>query len=167
MKTLIVTAVGFAALLLFSTGVQAAAKTSISALQKQVKQAQAELDQVKEKAEAGMASSDKSTWRQAEAKFESALASGKDQKTISAQRDLLKEIDSRVMKPSDRESVEDSRGNLVAAYTKLDQAKARLRGGSDDSSQAIQPENRTQNGSNFSIRSQRDSENHPPLPASQ
>jgi len=167
MKMLIIILAGIAATLFLSTAARAAANTSIASLQKQVKQAHAEFDQVKEKAEAGMSSSDKSTWRQAEAKFENALAEGKDQKTISAQRDQLKDLESRVMKPSDRESIEDSRDNLVAAYTQLDQAKARLRGGSDDSSQAIQPENRTQNGNNFSIRSQRDSENHPPLPASQ
>jgi hypothetical protein len=167
MKTFILMAAGIAASLFFSTTAPAAANTSISSLQKQVKQAQAEFDQVKEKAEVGMSSSDKSTWRQAETKFENVLAEGKDQKTISAQRDQLKELESRVMKPSDRESIEDSRDNLVQAYAKLNQAKAGMRGGSDDSSQATQPENRTQNGSNFSIRSQRDSENHPPLPTSQ
>jgi hypothetical protein len=167
MKTFIVMLAGLAIALLLPTVVQAAANTSISNLQKGVKHAQAKLDQVKEKGEAEMSSSDKSTWRQAETKFENALAQGKDQKTISAQMDVLKELDLGMMKPSDRQSIEDSRENLVQAYTKLNQAKARLRGGNDDSSQAIQPENRTQNGSNFSIRSQRDSESHPPLPASQ
>ena len=75
---------GIAATLLLSTGAQAAANTSIASLQKQVKQAQAELDQVKEKAEAGISASDRATWRQAETKFENALAQGKDRKTISA-----------------------------------------------------------------------------------
>lgn len=70
------------------------------------------------------------------------------------------------------EPLDDSRSELAKARTRLDQAKSQLRVAqqkikADDSSQAIQPENRTQNGSNFSIRSQRDSENHPPLPASQ
>ena len=116
MKVLMIIVAGIAAVLFLSTAARAAANTSISSLQKQVKQAQAEFDQVKEKAEAGMSSSDKSTWRQAEAKFENALAEGKDQKTISAQRDQLKDLESRVMKPSDRESIEDSRDNLVAAY---------------------------------------------------
>lgn len=74
--------------------------------------------------------------------------------------------------PSDQERVDDARNNLVKAQARLDQARTRLKvakqkNENDDSSQAIQPENRTQNGSNFSIRSQRDSENHPPLPASQ
>jgi chromosome segregation ATPase len=69
------------------------------------------------------------------------------------------------------ESLDDSQKELARAHARLDQAKNQLHVAqqkikADDSSQAIQPENRTQNGSNFSIRSQRDSENHPPLPAS-
>ena len=167
MKIIIVGIAGIVALLFLATAAQAAANIPISTLQKQVKQAQADLDQAKEKAELGMSPSDKSTWRQAETKFENALAEGKDQDAISNQKDALKKLESRVMKSSDRESVENSRDNLVQAYAKLNLAKSRMRGGGDDSSQAIQPENRTQNGSNFSIRSQRDSENHPPLPASQ
>jgi len=175
MKTFIFMAAIFAALLFLATVAQAAANIPISTLQKQVKQAQAELDQAKEKAELGMSASDKAEWREVEKKFETMVAEGKDSKKISTQEKALMDLETRVITSSGsmegprsaRVNLDLAREQLVQAYAKLNVAKARLRGGSDDSSQAIQPENRTQNGSNFSIRSQRDSENHPPLPASQ
>jgi hypothetical protein len=178
MKTFIVIVAGIAALLFLPTAAQASSDTSVSSLQKQVAdaqkkvtQAQADLDQAKEKAESGMSSSDKSAWRPAEAKFESMVAAGKDSDKISDQRDTLRELESHAMKSSDREKVDDARSELVGAYATLNQAKTQLHAtqqrNNDDSSQFTQPENRTQNGSNFSIRSQRDSENHPPLPTSQ
>jgi uncharacterized protein YcaQ len=177
MKRFIVMVAGVAASLFLSAA--ASADTSVSNLkqqvadaQKQVDQAQAQFDQAKEKAESGMSSSGKAEWRQAETKLESLMANGKVPEKISTQKDAVKEIESRVMKSSDREDVEDARNDLAKAQFRLDQAKTRMnvakqKVNNDDSSQFTQPENRTQNGSNFSIRSQRDSENHPPLPASQ
>jgi len=178
MKLFIVMVAGVAASLFLPMAAGASSDTSVSSLQeqvadaqKEVDHAQADLDQAKEKAESGMSSSDKAAWRPAEAKFESMVAGGKDPDKISDQRDALRELDSRAMKSPDREKVDDARDELAKAYATLNQAKTRLQvarqGNNDDSSQATQPENRTQNGSNFSIRSQRDSENHPPLPASQ
>jgi len=178
MKTFIVIVTCIGASLFLSTAALASSDTSVSSLQKQVAdaqkqvdQAQAVFDQAKEKAESGMSSSDKAEWRQAEAKFDNMVAEGKDPEKISAQKETLRSIESRVMKSSDRENVDDARNELVQAHAKLDQAKSRLRvakqKNNDDSSQFTQPENRTQNGSNFSIRSERDSENHPPLPTSQ
>jgi len=147
-------------------------KSNVSDAQKQVDQAQSDFDQAKEKAESGMSSSGKSEWRSAEAKLERLIANSKDDDKISDQKNTVKEIESRVMKSSDRENLEDARNDLAKAQVRLDHAKSQLsvaqqKSSGDDSSQFTQPENRTQNGSNFSIRSQRDSENHPPLPTSQ
>jgi len=144
------------------------AQKQVSDAQEQVVKAKADLDAARERAEASMASSDKMEWQKAEAKFESLVASGNDLKQIAAQKELLKELDSRVVKSSDaREDVENARSRLAVAQGKLDVIKSRMRNLPDNSSQAIQPENRTQNGNGFSVRSERDAENHPPLPASQ
>jgi hypothetical protein len=168
MKTCTVIVAGLAASLFFTTAARASSDVSVSSLQKQVDQAKADLDQAKEKAESGMSSSGKAEWRPAEAKFETMVAQGGNPDKISAQGDTLREIESRLMKSSDRDEVDEARNKLARAGARLNEAKAKLRATQhgDDSSQAIQPENRTQNGANFSIRSERDSENHPPLPAS-
>jgi hypothetical protein len=143
------------------------AQKQVSDAQKQVDKAKADLDDAKEKAEAGMAPSDKAEWQKAESKFENLVTSGNDSKQASAQKGSLKELDSRVVKSSDdRDAVEDARNKLVVAQTKLNVINSRLRNAPDDSSQATQPENRTQNGAGFRVRSERDAENHPPLPAS-
>jgi hypothetical protein len=180
MKTFIVIVAGIAALVFFATAASASSGSSIADAQKKVDKAQADLDKAKEKAELMMASSDKSKWREAEMKFESMVADDKDSKKIAAQEQMLKDLETRIITSSQspgearaaRVNLDLARDQFVGAYAKLALAKAQARPphqtiSNDDSSQAIQPENRTQNGSNFSIRSQRDSENHPPLPASQ
>jgi len=165
----IAAALFLATALLASAGstTSSSAQKQVSDAQKQVEKARANLDAAKEKAEAGMASSDTAEWQKAEAKFEGLVASGSGSKEIAAQKDSLKQLDARAVKSSDdRDDVENARAKLVVAQSKLDVIKSRLRNGPDDSSQANQPENRTQNGAGFSVRSERDAENHPPLPAS-
>jgi len=161
--------IGVALLALFVATSSRASVTTVAGAQKQVDIAQAKFDRAKENAEAGMLSSDKSSWRQAEAKFDNLISSGANPNKLSAPKAEVQEVESHAMKSSDRDSVDEARDNLVSAYTMLYQAKARVtpRPVHDDSSQAIQQENRTQNGANFSIRSERDSENHQPLPSSQ
>jgi hypothetical protein len=169
MKACIIMTAGVVALLFLSTTGWA---SSVSDAQDRVDQAQADFDQAKSRALSSVSSSDKSAWKQAEAKYESMVAAGKDPKQISAQREVVEGIESHAMKSADQEKIDDARDQLTAARAKLAFAKAQASPphqtiSNDDSSQAIQPENRTQNGANFSIRSQRDSENHPPLPSSQ
>ena len=177
MKAFIVITAGLAALLFLTTSGWA---SSVSDAQDKVDQAQADLDKAKEKAELLLLSSDKSGWREAEMKFESMVEDDKDSKKIEAQEQMLKDLDTRVIKSSEslgearaaRSSLDLARDQFVWSYAMLNQAKTQGKpphqtNRNDDSSQATQPENRTQNGANFSIRSQRDSENHPPLPSSQ
>jgi hypothetical protein len=136
-----------------------------------VARAQANLDRAKEKAGDGMAPADRAGWQRAEASFETAAAA--KPKQVGDQKAAVEALERNKMKDGDREEVDAARDKLVGALARLDDAKTRLasdtRGTNnhDESSQAIQPENRTQNGYNFSIRSDRDSENHPPLPPSQ
>jgi len=163
MKIFIIMLAGLAALL--SPALVRASDNSVPSLQKQVRQAQSNFDHAKEKAESGMTSSGKAEWERAQAKWDALLSQGADADKIASQKNMLTEIESRVMPSSDRESVDDARDVLAQAGNRL--RVAQQKNSHDDSSQAIQPENRTQNGSNFSIRSQRDSENHPPLPSSQ
>ncbi len=127
---------GIAAALFFSTAACASAGSTtspsaqkqVSDAQKQVDKAQANLDAAKEKAEAGMAASDKTEWQKAEAKFENLVASGNDSKQVSSQKGSLRELDSRVLKSSDdRDAVEDARTRLVVAQTKLNVINSRLR----------------------------------------
>ena len=159
---------GIAAALFLPTAARA---SSISDAQKKVDQAQSDFDGARESVLSVMSSSDKGRWKQAEAKYEHLVAAGKDSGQIAAQKQAVMDIEKHTLAPPECESVDRARDVLIAARTKLALAKAEASPphqtiGNDDSSQAIQPENRTQNGSNFSIRSQRDSENHPPLPTS-
>jgi hypothetical protein len=185
MKTFIVMVAGAAALLFLSTAAEASGpsvsdlKSQVAAAQKQVDKAHADLDKAKENAEPMVTPSEKSEWYKAETKFENMVTGDKDSKKITAQEQMLKDLETRVITSSGsmdgprsaRVNLDMAREELVWAQGKLNQARTKLhlaqRKDNDDSSQATQPENRTQNGSNFTIRSQRDSENHPPLPASQ
>jgi hypothetical protein len=177
MKASLVIIASFSALLFPITIAEASSESSLSALekqvadtQKQVDQAQDDFDEAKDRAESQISSSNKTEWQQAEAKFDHMLATGADSKKISAQGEVLKELDSHMLNSSDREQIDDSRSRLVQAYARLYEARNRLsatqKRNNDDSSQFTQPENRTTNGS-ITIRSERDSENHPPLPPSQ
>ncbi len=179
MNAFIVVVATLAAILACTFAVAATSAESVSNLQakvddakRDVSRAQTKFDQAREKACSTMSPTDKAQWQQAEAKFESALAVGSDDQ-IEMRKAAVEGIESRVTKDGDRKEVDAARDKLIAAQARLNEAKTRLaadtRGTNnhDESSQAIQPENRTQNGNNFSIRSQRDSENHPPLPASQ
>ena len=166
MKTFVTAVV--VATLIFTPPLFAAPPPSVPSLQRDVDKAQANLDAAKEKAEAGLSSPNKVEWEQAEAKFESMVTSGKDAKQIAAQKDALKELDVRTLpSAADRDNMENARSKFAVAQARLDVAKSRLRNGPDDSSQANQPEIRTENGSGFTIRSEREAENHPPLPSSQ
>jgi peptidoglycan hydrolase CwlO-like protein len=177
MKASIVMIACFSTLLFPTTIVQASSETSVSDLetqvtnaQKQVDQAQDDFDQAKVRATSQMPSSHKAEWQQAEAKFDHMMATGADSKKISTQGEVLRELESHLMNSSDREKIDDSRNRLIQAHVKLDEARSRLsatqKRNNDDSSQFTQPENRTTNGS-ITIRSERDSENHPPLLPSQ
>ena len=169
MKTFIVTAAGFASLLLLATTCYA---SSVSDAQDKVDQAQSDFDGAKASALSIMSSSDKTRWKQAEAKYESLVAAGKDSGEVASRKQAVMDIEKHVLAPPECESLDRARDELTAARAKLALAKAKASPphqsiGNDDSSQAIQPENRTQNGANFTIRSERDSESHPPLPSSQ
>ena len=169
MKAFIVMTAGIAALLfLTSTGWA----SSVSDAQDKVDQAQANFDGAKDSVLSIMSSSDKARWKQAEAKYEHLVEDGANSGQIAKQKQAVMDIEKHALAPAECDSVDRARDELTAARTKLALAKAEGKPphqtiSNDDSSQAIQPENRTQNGANFSIRSQRDSENHPPLPSSQ
>jgi hypothetical protein len=164
--------------LLAAIDAQATSDTSISSLQTKVAHAQAQVDAAKnafnaarDKALPGMSSADQAQWRDAETKFENLESSAAGSHGISAQKEAVEKIEEHGMKPDDRDRLDDARDKLAAAYTALNVAKAHaaergVRNPNDDSSQANQPENHTQNGAGFSVRSERDAENHPPLPSS-
>jgi hypothetical protein len=179
MKTVIVMLVGFAAMLMWLAVARAATDDSIANLKIELAEAQSgvllaqkSFHVTKEKTYSALAPADVARLESEESKYDSLLAHGGSSKELEAQKDVLVDIESHVMKSSWRDAIERARSNQIKALADLEQAKTRVRvaeekNNQDDSSQAIQPENRTQNGSNFSIRSQRDSENHPPLPSSQ
>ena len=144
------------------------ARKSRFRMPKQVEKAQANLDAAKEKRKRAWPRPTKRSGKKPRRSSRAWWPSGNGSKEIATQKDSLKQLDARAVKSSDdRDDVESARAKLVVAQSKLDVIKSRLRNGPDDSSQAIQPENRTQNGAGFSVRSERDAENHPPLPASQ
>lgn len=176
MKISILIAAGVVASLLAPTDAHATSDTSISSLNTKVAHAQARLDAAKanfnkekDKALAGMSSGDKARWEGAEAKFESLEDNAASSHTISAQKQAVEEIESRALKSHD--DLDSARNKMADAYTALNVAKARVaergtRNPNDDSSQANQAQNVTQPFQNFSVRSERDAENHPPLPSS-
>jgi hypothetical protein len=157
-----------------NTGMGAMMQKTLEAKREQ-SAAQAALDRVVQDVDLGRASPDKGDWRQLELKWNNDTVAGPtDPKVISAEIDTLNQMESRLLKSSDHERMAQARNDLMEASAKVEhvlsqynQAVRSSRTHHDDFSQATQPENRTQNGSNFSIRSQRDSENHPPLPSSQ
>jgi hypothetical protein len=165
--------------LLLAATAGASADTSVSDLQRRVDAmqkaahfAQVDFDSAKDAACARMSMPDMTRWQQAEAKFDKLAASGGDPHKISGQEDAIESLESHMMKPADHADLDAKRRTLASRLSLLHQAQeqladARRKDSQDESSQFTQPENRTQNGSNFSVRSERDAENHPPLPPSQ